>query len=1060
MAPFAGRSENEREQLLRTISTLEAQRSVLGDSAVDLALGPVRTRLAEFGGTETGPVPADFRSEHKVVTVVFVDVSGFAAISEQLESEEVRDIVNALFERLVPVVERYGGVIDKFMGDEMMVLFGAPRATEHHADHALRACLEMFDELRTFNEEHGRTLGLHVGVNSGLVVAGAIGSHRRQDYSVMGDAVNIAARLEDASEAGEILVGPASYRATASSFEFDALPPLLLKGKAQPLPVYRLRSARQRRDRAVDEFTLAFEGRQRELGCLVHAVQSGAPALAIIGQPGLGKSRLLRELQRQLGSRWPWLEVAAMTHRSNATYAVLHDLFDEIIGAPRGADAHQLAGALAKHLAIHMGGTVDECGPYLRRFRGLPPISGDDRVLSGLTPEAIRQHLHRAVAALFASVTIGTRTVICIEDLHWADSSSIGLLADIVAKGLLPGATLVVTSRTDASPVDPWLEAVRPSGEERVIELDPLDASAVVAVLDRTLVTPDAQSWLRDALLERSEGNPFYLVSFLRSLVDDGSALLEDGRIIVQREPRELRLPDSLHAVVAERIDRLDVSAKTVLRQAAIIGRQFSTGALDRLAAASGAAAPAMVLPTLLERQLIEPAGSDHLQFVHAVVQDVVYQGMLTRERRRLHLTLASLLADEPNADDAVIAWHLEQAGNEQEASRRYEQAAQRAQTVNANQDALAHLEKALRLASGSDPARRLALAERAADLVSLIGRFAEAADRFALLAGQSSGIDAARLCRKQAHTLVARQQIDQADAQLAIARAHLADLEPGDRTDPWWREHFAVECESLNVLYMQGRTELMRTAAARLAPALEERGTREEHGVYHQNLVRLELRSARMTATLETVRLAELSALELADGTGGTYAKFVHPFTLLWSGERGGAERRLLEVLEEARRVGDAEVHLLCLTYLAIAARFRHDVESARAFAVAGAAAARSSGARLYEGVASANLAWVAWRQGEVRDRVREQLAEARDLLSVMPGYPFLWIADFVEVAIAATDGDLEQVSRLCSILANPPQQRLPDDVLGPLERVAVANPTTEAVSDLLSAAERAGYL
>ena len=987
MNPLAGHPEDQREQLLRTISTLEAQRSVLGDSAVDLALRPVRTRLAEFDGSERGPVPADLRSEHKVVTVVFVDVSGFSAISERLPSEEVRDIVNALFERLVPVVERYGGVIDKFMGDEMMVLFGAPRATEHHADHALRACLDMFDELSAFNEKHGRALGLHIGVNSGLVVAGGIGSNRRQDYSVMGDAVNIAARLEDASEAGEILVGPASYRATASSFEFDTLAPLLLKGKGQPLPVYRLRSARQRRARTSDDFILAFEGRHEELDRLVNAVRSGAPALTIVGQPGLGKSRLLRELRQELGGRWPWLEVAAMTHRSSATYAVLHDLFDEIVGAPPGADADKVAMALADHLAINMGETADEHGPYLRRFRDLPPIDGDERVLSGLTPDAIRHRLHRTVAALFATATIGTRTVICIEDLHWADASSIGLLVDIVAKNLLPGATLVVTSRTDAPRVDTWLDAVRRSGEERLIELDPLDADAVAAVLDRTLVTPNPESRLRGAILERSEGNPFYLASFLRSLVDEGSATLEDGRICLQREPAELRLPDSLHALVAERIDRLDASAKAVLQQASIIGRRFHTGALERLAAASGTAAPAATLGPLLERQLIEAAGPDHLQFVHAVVQDVVSQGMLTRERRRLHLALASLLADEPNADDAVIAWHFEQAGNELEASRRYEQAAQRAETVHANQDALAHVEKAIRLASGSDPARRLVLGERAADLVYLIGRFAEAGDRLALLAEQSSGIDAARLCRKHAHTLMMmRQQLDPADAQLALARTHLAGLEPRDRTNSWWREHFAVEGESLHLLYIQGRTEEMRTVAARLAPALEERGTREERGVYHRSLATLELRSARMTATPETVRLTELAALELADSTGGTFARFAHAFMLLWSGDRANAERNLLEVLEEARRVGNAEVHLLCLTYLAITARFRHDAESARAFAVAGVAAARLSAAPVYEGVATANLAWAAWRQGEVRDRVREQLAEARDLLSALP--------------------------------------------------------------------------
>jgi hypothetical protein len=334
--------------------------------------------------------------------------------------------------------------------------------------------------------------------------------------------------------------------------------------------------------------------------------------------------------------------------------------------------------------------------------------------------------------------------------------------------------------------------------------------------------------------------------------------------------------------------------------------------------------------------------------------------------------------------------------------------------------------------------------------------------DRFALLAGQSSGIDAARLCRKQAHTLRARQQIDPASAQLAIARTHLAGVEPGDRTDPWWREHFAVECESLWVLYIQARSEEMRTAAGRLEPALEERGTPDELGVYHRNLALLELRSARMTATPETIRLAELATLELADATGGTcdcLTSFAHAFTLLWSGDRAGAERKLLEVLEEARRVGDAESHLLCLTYLAIVARFRHDVESARAFAVAGLAAARLSGARLYEGFSTANLAWVAWRQGEVRDRIREQLAEAKDLMSVLHSFPFLWIAGFVEVAIAAANGDLAQVGQLCSNLVNPSQQRLPDDVLGPLERVT-ATPTIEAVADLLSAAERAGYL
>ena len=271
----------------------------------------------------------------------------------------------------------------------------------------------------------------------------------------MGDAVNIAARLEDASEAGEILVGPASYRATASSFEFDALPPIRLKGKGQPVPVYRLRSVRPRRDRTSDGFVLAFEGRHSaRLPCPVHAVRSGAPALTIVGQPGFGKSRLLRELRGELGSRWRWLEVAALTHRSSATYAVLHDLFDEVLGAPRGADADRLAMAFARRLAIHMGETTNDIGASLRRFRDLAPISGDDWVLSGLTPRRDPAASPSRGRALRYSGNWNPD-----GDLHRGFSagrisSSIGLLADIVAKGLLPGATLVVTSRTDAPRVE------------------------------------------------------------------------------------------------------------------------------------------------------------------------------------------------------------------------------------------------------------------------------------------------------------------------------------------------------------------------------------------------------------------------------------------------------------------------------------------------------------------------------------------------------------------------------------------------------------------------------
>ena len=210
---------------------------------VDPAIAALRKQMAQI---ETGG-DAPIADERKLVTIVFTDVSGFTALSEKLDPEKVRDLINACFDWLVPVVQKYDGTIDKFIGDEIMALFGAPIAHEDDAERALRAALEMMDAIAAFNHANGTELGLHAGINTGLVVAGQIGGHDRRDYSVMGDAVNLAARLEDASSVGEIFVGPATYRLTQRIFEFEPVAALKLKGKKSPVEVHRLLGGRSHR---------------------------------------------------------------------------------------------------------------------------------------------------------------------------------------------------------------------------------------------------------------------------------------------------------------------------------------------------------------------------------------------------------------------------------------------------------------------------------------------------------------------------------------------------------------------------------------------------------------------------------------------------------------------------------------------------------------------------------------------------------------------------------------------------------------------------------------------
>lgn len=259
------------ERLSAAIAGLESQRKGLGDAVVDPAIAALREQMAQI---ETGG-GAPIADERKLVTIVFTDVSGFTALSEKLDPEKVRDLINACFDWLVPVVQKYGGTIDKFIGDEIMALFGAPIAHEDDAERALRAALEMMDAIAAFNHANGTELGLHAGINTGLVVAGQIGGHDRRDYSVMGDAVNLAARLEDASSVGEIFVGPATYRLTQRIFEFEPVAALKLKGKKSPVEVHRLLGAKvaPRSTRGIEGLRAPLVGRAEELEEIRRALQ-------------------------------------------------------------------------------------------------------------------------------------------------------------------------------------------------------------------------------------------------------------------------------------------------------------------------------------------------------------------------------------------------------------------------------------------------------------------------------------------------------------------------------------------------------------------------------------------------------------------------------------------------------------------------------------------------------------------------------------------------------------------------------------------------------------------
>jgi class 3 adenylate cyclase/tetratricopeptide (TPR) repeat protein len=1063
----------ERDALLRTIETLERQRHVLGEAAINVALAPLRAKLAALDGRTGKPAPLPARtSERKVVTVLFADIAGFTEMSERLDSERVVEIVNALFDRLVPVLERYGGTIDKFIGDEVMAVFGAPHAAEHHVEHALRAALDMFTALAAYNRDRNLALGLHVGINSGSVVAGDVGSQERRDYSVTGDTVNVAARLEGAAEAGQILVGPSTYRHAVQAFEFDELPALALKGKSRPTPVYRLVGVKRRRTRApalAAGVKLAFSGRANELQSLIARLGDATTApggvVGIVAEPGVGKSRLLAEFHDRADAGIRWLEANGDEYRSEVSYAAVREVIDGVVGLADADDDGDVGSAYCDYLDALAGEHSTDIRPYLFRLRGLALDPRSEAMLAELAPDVLRQRMTEAVAELLASATTKRRTVLSIEDLHWADASSISLIRGLAGHPLLDNLLIVFTTRPDPGLAREWIEQLRAMGDDFVIELSPLSDEVIGQLLNEAFDGADASRALGEAIRAKAQGNPFYLVSFLRSLIDEGVAALRDGRLCVTGGVNQLTVPETLHAAVGSRIDRLPPRAKQVLRWASVVGSVVTPDDVARISRVEIDSADVdLPLSLLEERQLLTTDAEGRLRFVHAVVRDVAYDGMLERDRRRLHGIVARFLEPETSAtseaDVALLAWHLERAGDRPAASMRYEQASRLAAKAFANREEMQYLESALALSDGGDTGRVRDLVERLGDVLQVSGRFAEAADRFESIRDTAleETLDAVRIVRKIAKTWTSRQRFGEANDAIATARAMLERVDAGSG-DAWWRAHFALELSAMWSIYMQARIAEFAELVSRLGPQVEKHATIGERGLFHRNVALLQLRQQRYRPDAAVVALAACAVDELRNA-GDTreicLATFSHAFAQLWRGEVVKAYENLQQVLSETTRLGDAERNMLSLTYLAVAARMLHDVDRAEAFAHAGMSASRRNGSRHYEGVGHANLAWVSWRRGD-GPAADQHVVRAREM-AVLPGYPFIWLYAMVGVARALEQSDVATATEHVRSMSGS-QQLLQGGVQDALE-AAAATPDAATIASLLEVAERVGYL
>ncbi len=650
----------------------------------------------------------------KLVTVLFADIAGFTAMSEQLDPEEVKHISDAALSRLAAVVQRFDGTVDKFMGDNIMVLFGAPTAHEDDPERAIRCALTMQSELDelsvTLKQQRGFSLELHSGINTGEVLAGSMGNTANgRDYTVMGDAVNIASRLEGEATSGMTLVGPTTYELTKHVFEFEDLGPLTIRGKREAVLAYRVLGLRAERGsgRGLDALGLSspFVGRQSELATMqrmLGEVAAGGTAIcSVIGEPGAGKSRLVRQLREQASREFALrcFTGHCLAYTSRTSYALLSDLLREVCGiALNQSGVVGTAQVQNTCAALGLDGGQPDRAAIFCRLLGFPYA---DPTISGLSGEDFVTVLRGALTDLLVALAQqGEGPLLLIfEDIHWADPASLATLALLPS---LPRTMMLFTYRSsDNRP------AVLPSaGEGVTIELGLFSEAESEEMISAALSIEDMPNEVAEQIKARGSGNPFFIEELLKLLLQSGAIVQEEGKWRFAASAVEVRVPASIHEVIQGRIDRLADEQRAMVLTAAAIGRVFNRRLLGKLVEPLPPDQLSYSLDLLNERFLIVPiAGMEQeYAFRHSLIQEVAYQSVLQSERKQLHQRIGDALTDlyptegKEISDQTVqlIALHYSLSDNDEGAAIYLMEAGHRAERVYAEEEAAGYYQRAL----------------------------------------------------------------------------------------------------------------------------------------------------------------------------------------------------------------------------------------------------------------------------------------------------------------------------------------------------------------------------
>jgi len=696
----------EREQLEQAIAQLEAQRATLGDGVVDVSIAALHEKLAALEQTP---------EQRKQATILFADVSGYTAMVETMDAEEVSEMMNALWQRMDAAIVEHGGHVDKHTGDGVMAVWGVDTARESDPERAIRAALAMQAALAEFKAGHD--INIRIGLSTGPVLLGRLGT--TGEFSVFGDTVNLASRLEGAAPTGGVLISHDTYRHVRGVFEVLEQEPIQVKGKARPVQTYVVQRAKPRAFRMSTRGVAGIEtrmvGRDAELLMLQNMFRDATEdaevqVVTVVGDAGVGKSRLLYEFEKwiELLPEQVWRFEGRATPEAEARpYGLIRRMFAnrfEILGSDSAAEVrHKFRAGMAGSLSSDQADLVGQ-------LLGLD-FSASPAVQARLGSESFGD-MATAHLAKYLRTIANNPTVILLEDIHWADDSSLDLLDHLV--GSVPDTRLLVICLAR-----PPLFERRPSwGEGREahtqINLKPLSRRASRALVEEILQKAEGiPRELRDLIVEGAEGNPFYVEELIKMLIEDSVIVLGEDHWRVELERlASVHVPPTLTGVLQARLDSLPLKEKMLLQRAAVVGRLFWDTAVAELKAKEGSGLDKEEIRSLLEavrdRELIFRrehsafAGAEEYIFKHASLRDVTYETVLLNLRRVYHGQVARWL--EVAAGKRIgeylglIAGHYELAGEGEKAVEYLLRAGDQARLAYACQEASGYYHRALPL--------------------------------------------------------------------------------------------------------------------------------------------------------------------------------------------------------------------------------------------------------------------------------------------------------------------------------------------------------------------------